>query len=73
MNDIEAHKIRKRGEFAPVDVLTKAKGVIEKYGAKKVVAIIQTDNDDIYRYNTELDVIELLGLLELTKHCEFDN
>lgn len=71
MNDIETYKTRKKGEYTPADVLKKAADAISKEGAKRMVVVIQSEDDTIHRFNTELDTVELSGLLEAAKIFEF--
>lgn len=71
MNDLEAYKTRKDGNYTPEDVLKQSQKTIKQHGVKRMIVIIQDQDDIIYRYNTELDTVELAGLLEATKMFEF--
>ncbi|MBD8007566.1 hypothetical protein [Bacillus norwichensis] len=72
MNDIETYKTRKKGYLTPNDVMDEAKKDIAKMKVKRAIAIIQDDEDGtIYRFCTEMDQVELVGLLEATKMIEF--
>ncbi|GIN93337.1 hypothetical protein J22TS1_43880 [Siminovitchia terrae] len=70
MNELEAHKIRKRGEYTPDDVLKEASFVIKEQNVRRMVVIIQTEDNVIHRINTELEDVELAGLLEVAKIYE---
>lgn len=71
MNELENHKIRKRGDYAPIDVVEQAKELTQKQVVKRMVVVVQTEDDIIHRFNTAMDNVELAGLLEATKLFEF--
>ena len=71
MNEFDAYRTRKSGNYTPVDVLKKTKETIEQHGVNRVIVIIQTEDDHIHRFNTKMDNVELTGLLEVAKISEF--
>lgn len=71
MDEFNAYRTRKDGNYTPNDVLKNTKEVIEQHGAEKIIVIVQTKDDRIRRYNTQMDNVELTGLLEVAKILEF--
>lgn len=71
IGSLDEYRTRKGGNFTPEDVLTKSKEVIEEFGAERVIAIVQTKDGVIRRFNTQMDNVELTGLLETTKLYEY--
>ncbi|UAT29428.1 hypothetical protein K7T73_12540 [Bacillus badius] len=72
MDDLKKHRIRKNGEYTPDDVLEKAADIIKKAGAKSVIVLVEGEDEILYRYNTELSIVELLGLFEFAKMQEME-